>query len=296
MAQADRPSDEMQGRLLGAHRRHDRQFQDSRYVYPVLSRRSRGISVGINLNPDRRCNFDCVYCQVQRTDEPATGDVDVAQVMQELKLLLDLVKTGQLFDHEPFRDVPEPLRKLKDVAFSGDGEPTTCRQFAQVAERVVQLLQGTSVKPILITNASQLHRPEVKRGTALIVSSGGEVWGKLDAGTEAYYQRVNRCATPFERILENLADQAKAHPLVIQSLFMRLAGEGPDDREIAAYCERLNQILQAGGRIDRVQIHSLAREPAEAFVTPLEASNLEAIGEQLRRLTGLRTDVHGEQC
>ena len=195
----------------------------------------------------------------------------------------------------PFRDVPEPLRTLKDVAFSGDGEPTTCRQFAAVAEGVVHQLRHTGVKPLLITNASQLHRPEVKRGVALIVSSGGEVWGKLDAGTEDYYQRVNRCATPLTRILENLADQARAHPLVIQSLFMRLAGEGPDQREVSAYCERLNQILNAGGRIDRVQIHSIAREPTESFVTSLEASNLEAIGQQVKHLTRLRVEVHVEQ-
>ena len=77
MGQADRPAEEKQGRrLLEAHRRHDRHFRDSKYVYPVLSRRSQGISVGINLNPDRRCNFDCVYCQVERGEPAPGGEVE----------------------------------------------------------------------------------------------------------------------------------------------------------------------------------------------------------------------------
>ncbi len=46
---------------------HSRSWQSNRYVYPVISRRSKGLSIGVNLNPDKVCNFDCVYCCVDRT-------------------------------------------------------------------------------------------------------------------------------------------------------------------------------------------------------------------------------------
>ena len=38
-----------------------RDFLDGRFVYTVISPRARGLSVGVNMNPDKRCNFDCVY-------------------------------------------------------------------------------------------------------------------------------------------------------------------------------------------------------------------------------------------
>ena len=58
------------------HGRHERSFEANRFVYPVLSRRAGGLSVGINLNPDKICNFDCIYCQVDRVspaERPALG-------------------------------------------------------------------------------------------------------------------------------------------------------------------------------------------------------------------------------
>ena len=130
---------------------------------------------------------------------------------------------------------------------------------SKVVEAVVERLKARTIKLVLITNASQLHREAVIRGVSQITASGGEVWGKLDAGTEAYYQAVNRCATPFSRILDNLSVEARRYPIVIQSLFLRLRGEAPDEREIGAYCKRLGEITESGGRIDRVQIHTIAQ-------------------------------------
>ena len=50
-----------------AYQRHERRWADNLYVYAVVSRRSHGVSVGINLNPGKECNFDCIYCQVDRS-------------------------------------------------------------------------------------------------------------------------------------------------------------------------------------------------------------------------------------
>ena len=61
--------------ILNAHRQHPRRFEDFKFVYPVLSRRAHGISIGINTNPDKVCNFDCIYCQVDRTTEPPVKEV-----------------------------------------------------------------------------------------------------------------------------------------------------------------------------------------------------------------------------
>jgi wyosine [tRNA(Phe)-imidazoG37] synthetase (radical SAM superfamily) len=67
------------------HQLHERSFDANRFVYPVLSRRSRGLSIGVNLNPDKVCNFDCIYCQVDRTTQSETRFVELDALTAELE-------------------------------------------------------------------------------------------------------------------------------------------------------------------------------------------------------------------
>ena len=114
------------------HTQHPRRFDENRFVYPVLSRRSEGISIGVNLNPDKVCNFDCIYCQVDRTSQGDTKFVETKQLLEELEEMLRLVASCELFKHPQFKDAPFHFRRLNDIAFSGDGEPTTYRNFDEI--------------------------------------------------------------------------------------------------------------------------------------------------------------------
>src|SRR5690242_676340 len=235
------------------HTDHARLFEHNRFVYPVLSRRSGGISVGVNLNPDKVCNFDCIYCQVDRTTQSETPFVETEQLVAELEDTLKAAASGELFEHSPFNTTPLPLRGLNDIAFSGDGEPTTYRNFDEIIAACAGLkrrLGLDAVKMVLITNASMFHRPHVERGLAILDENNGEIWAKLEAGTEEYFKLIDRTPIPFLQILDNIAAAAKVRPLVIQSLFMRVAGEPPSEAELAAFCDRLCEITTAGGRLD----------------------------------------------
>jgi wyosine [tRNA(Phe)-imidazoG37] synthetase (radical SAM superfamily) len=278
---------------LLVHRDHRRTFEENLYVYAVVSRRSKGVSIGLNLNPDKVCNFDCVYCQVDRKTPPLVRDVDMPRLLEELEDMLELVLTGRLFELERFRATPAALRRLNDIAFSGDGEPTTCPEFAEIVEAVAQIKQCRQlhdVKLILITNASQFHRMQVRQALATLDRNNGEVWAKLEAGTESYYRQVDRTTIPFQRILKNITDEACTAPLVIQALFMRLHNEPPPPEELAAFCDRLNEIQKAGGKIKLVQVYTVARVPAESFVSPLAAAEVDHIVELVRQRTGLAAE------
>src|SRR5882757_8112593 len=97
---------------------HPRQFRDNRYVYPVLSRRSGGISIGINLNPDKACNFDCIYCQVDRTVAPQERFVGLPKLLAELQAILTgLAPDGELWQEPEFSALPEGKRRIADIAF-----------------------------------------------------------------------------------------------------------------------------------------------------------------------------------
>jgi len=274
---------------------HSRLYEDNRYVYPVLSRRSKGLSIGINLNPDKVCNFDCIYCQVDRTVPPVYREVELHILEQELRLLLTWVRDGTLFHRPPFTNIPDHLKRVNDIAFSGDGEPTSYPQFSEVVELAARVRDEcglADVKLIVITNCTLFHRPRIKRALTFLDRHNGEIWAKLDAGTAAYYHLIDRTRIPFDRIVRNIIDAAKVRPLVIQSLFMRVQDEPPAQSEIDAYCGLLNDVLASGGRLKLIQLYTIARRPAESYVTPLTDAEMDALGERVSKAVAVPMEVY----
>jgi wyosine [tRNA(Phe)-imidazoG37] synthetase (radical SAM superfamily) len=284
----------MKSAKLDIFSQHSRSWQANRYVYPVISRRSRGLSIGINLNPDKVCNFDCIYCCVDRTTPGDEREIDLSVLRSELDQLLTLATSGELFTSPPFDQTPPELRRLNDVAFSGDGEPTSCPLFGDACRLAVDLLRQHNlpeVKIVVITNATLLHRPAVGEALAFLDQHNGEIWAKLEAGTEEYYQLVERTSIPLTRVIENIAAAGRVRPVVIQSLFMNIQGQPPAASEIAAYIEQLRGLLATGCRIKLVQIYTVARRTAEQYVTPLADEALDAIASKVRGV-GLAVETY----
>ena len=261
---------------------HRRELDAYRYVYAVVSRRSRGLSVGVNLNPDKVCNFDCPYCQVDRTTPGDPSLVDVEALAAELDDLLQRASAPGFWATPPFDTVAAPLRRLADVAFSGDGEPTTPPAFpeAAAAARAVRDRRAPGAPLRLITNATMLDRPRVRDA----LGSFHELWCKLDAGTPEYFALADGTRFPFDRLLANLLAVARERPIVLQSLFLAWAGAGPSDAELAAYVERVRELREGGGRIASVQVYTVARRPADARAGALPLERLEQIAARVREL------------
>ncbi|BDU69331.1 radical SAM protein [Geothrix oryzae] len=282
--------------LIKAHLDHRRVWRDFDYCYPVISRRSRGVSLGVNLNPDKICNFDCVYCEVDRLTPPKRRDLDLDLLRQELGLLLDLATSGEIYDIPPFDSARPEQRRLNDIAFSGDGEPTTAPAFAEAVTCVADLKRARGldlVKLILITDSSRLQAPDVVRGLEVLMANHGEVWAKLDAGTEAYYREICRSQVPFARILDNLLATARRWPILIQTLFLSWKGQGPSADEVEAYCGRLETILAQGGKLQAIQLYTVARPTPEPEARPLPRLEMDALAASLRsRLPGLPVEVY----
>jgi hypothetical protein len=132
------------------------------------------------------------------------------------------------------------------------------------------------------------HRPHVERGLAILDENNGEIWAKLEAGTDAYYHLIDRTPIPFQQILDNITAAARVRPLVIQSLFMRVNNEPPSPAELKAFCDRLNEITHAGGQLKLVQIYTIARRPTESYVTPLSDAEVDNIVALVRERTALK--------
>jgi wyosine [tRNA(Phe)-imidazoG37] synthetase (radical SAM superfamily) len=276
-------------------RDHRRSLSDNRYIYAVISRRARGLSIGVNLNPDKACNFDCPYCQVDRSLPSGDRQVDPLRLGEELDALLGLVTGGMLWEVPPFDTAEPDLRRVSDIAFAGDGEPTACPTFVEALRVVGEVRQRRGLGGIplhLLTNATLFHRPRVAEGLRLLDALGGQIWAKLDAGTEAWFRRVDGTRSPFRRILDNLLAAARERPIVVQSMFVTLAGEAPPETELNAWARRLAEIREGGGSIAKIQVYTLARPPADATVGALDLPALEAIAARAAAL-GFSVEVYG---
>ncbi len=278
-----------------AWQRHERRWRDNRYVYAVVSRRSGGISVGLNLNPDKACNFDCIYCQVNRREPPAIRKVDLRALASELDQVLGAHRDGSLFEAAPFNALPPSQRAIRDIAFSGDGEPTTFPRFEEAVRIAADARNHFALidtKLILITDGAYLSKPAVRRALILMDQNNGEVWAKLDAGTEEFFRMVNRSHTTLEKVFESILDAARSRPIVIQSLFCSIHGQAPPAEEMDAYCRRLNRLLAAGGRLSMIQVYTIARGPAEPFVAALSEVELDRVASTIRSRVDVPLDVY----
>jgi wyosine [tRNA(Phe)-imidazoG37] synthetase (radical SAM superfamily) len=271
-----------------------RDFLNNHFVYAVISARARGLALGININPDRLCNFDCVYCEVDRRAATTTMKLDVDAMAAELRRTILFVQQGKMRELPAYRAVPDELLQLRHVALSGDGEPTLAPAFADAIESAIGIraLGGFSFfKMVLITNAAGFDRPDVANGLEHFTKSD-EVWVKLDGGTQEFVDKVNRPKTTLEKTLLNILALARQRPVVIQSLFAAINGEEPSYGEIRRYAQRLKELKSDGAQISLVQIYSAARPMSRATeCAHLPLKTLSFIAQTVRNVAGLKAEV-----
>jgi wyosine [tRNA(Phe)-imidazoG37] synthetase (radical SAM superfamily) len=270
-----------------------RNFFDNRFVYTVVSPRARGLSIGINMNPDRRCDYDCLYCEVDRKLPAAERVLDVAVMAEELDKTLFLVRTGRIREHAVYRGLSDELLQLRHVALSGDGEPTLCPNFAEAVQVVVHVRARSPhsfFKLALITNGTGLDLPPVQDSLKYFTHDD-EIWVKLDAGTQDYMNQVNRGEAHLEKVMENILLVARQRPVVVQSLFPSVLGEEPSAQEIEEYILRLGELKDGGARISLVQIYSATRPTAHPDCGHLPLKALSHISQRIKAQTGLRAEV-----
>lgn len=273
---------------------HDRDAQGMIYVYAVVSRRSRGVSVGVNLNPNNACNWRCLYCQVPNLQRGAAPEIDLELLRAELHTMLDEIVNGEFLVEQ----APPDSRRLNDVAISGNGEPTSSEVFDQVVAIIGEALDAYGLRgrvtPILITNGSLIHRPVVQRGLATLAELDGELWFKLDGGSPAQRERINGASMSDAHLLRNLALAVAACPTKIQTCMVELDGQAPSPAQRREYIELLRRSMDQGARPTGVLLYGLARasaQPDRARLARLAAPRLDEFAAEIRAL-GLDVRVH----
>lgn len=270
---------------------HRRDSAGLLYVYPVVSRRAGGVSIGINLNVNNACNWACLYCQVEGLTRGGPPPIDLDRLEAELAGFLDQALHGDFMS----REVPAQARHLMDVAFSGNGEPTSAHEFAEAVERVGVVLDrfGLRRKLIvrLITNGSLMHRPEVQAGIRRIGELGGEVWFKLDRAEPAAAEQINGVPMDPQKTRHNLEVCTSLAPTWIQTCWFALDGEAPSASARDAYCRLLQPLA---GKLSGVHLYGLARPSMQAAAPRLgrlSPDALNAFAAEIEKKTGIGVSV-----
>jgi wyosine [tRNA(Phe)-imidazoG37] synthetase (radical SAM superfamily) len=269
---------------------HSRDSAGMLYVYPVVSRRARGVSIGINLNPNNACNWRCIYCQVPDLKRGGPPPIDLDRLKRELDVMLDDIVAGDFLS----RRVPEDQRRLIDIAFSGNGEPTSAVEFPAAVEIAAAALAARNLLPgvklRLITNGSLLDRRGVRAGIARIGTAGGEVWFKVDAGNSAAVARINGTRVKMESVERRLRQCGELCPTWVQTCLFALDGQPPSDGEMSELVEFLGRCRDS---IRGVHLYGLARPSAQseaARLSPVPVSCLEGVAARMKK-KGLTVEV-----
>lgn len=273
---------------------HNRDVSGMKYIYPVVSRRAGGVSIGINLNVNNACNWRCIYCQVPNLARGTPPPIELEVLEQELRGFLSNVLHGDFME----RYVAEGDRQLKDIAFSGNGEPTSAKEFPQIVLLVEQILRdfgllGSNLhKPIkmrLITNGSLLDKHAILESVRHLARCNGEVWFKLDAGTKEGIARINDVNLNPQSHVQRLNNCAEACPTFIQTCMFAVDDQLPQESDILSYLALISQVKLV---IQGVHLYGLARPSLQAEADRLSRLPPEWLESMAQRIRQLGLTVH----
>ncbi|MBW2455148.1 MAG: radical SAM protein [Deltaproteobacteria bacterium] len=263
---------------------HDRDVVAKRYVYPVVSRRAGGVSVGINLNPNNACNWACQYCQVPDLVRGKGPSIDLDRLAQELGEMLAELVEGDFMA----RRVPAGSRELKDIALSGNGEPTTSPQLGEALQVIGAALERFELRGklpvVLITNGSMLGKPRIQAAVRHLSELGGQVWCKLDGATDAALARINGTPVAVDQHLARLRRAASLCDTWIQTCMFARDGQPPAADELNAYLACLTDLARGEHAPSGVLLYTLARPPLQPGAERLSALSqpwLAELGERI---------------
>lgn len=266
---------------------HSRDSAGLTYVYPVISRRAGGVSIGINLNPNNACNWRCVYCQVPDLKRGSASQIDLNKLESELRSFLHELVDGDFMQ----KHVPPEVRKIHDIAISGNGEPTSAKEFEQVIELIGSILKDFNalkdLKLVLITNGSLIHRQSVQAGLKRMAQLNGEVWFKFDRALAEERLRTNNTRISLKKIHHHLQIATSLCPTWLQTCVFQINGKPPSEEETNAYLKFISTLKDEGLPLKGVLLYGIARpslQPEAPQLSQVNESWLIAHGEKIKAL------------
>ena len=269
---------------------HSRELSGLKYIYSVISRRAGGLSIGVNLNINNACNWQCIYCEIPNLTRGSPPPIELDVLENELRFFLHEIIHGDYME----KNVAIEDRHLKDIAFSGNGEPTSAEEFPQVILIVKKILEEFNllhkIKIRLITNGSLMHKESVLEGIQVLASMNGEVWFKVDAALEESTKLINQVNIKPQQAIDRLKRCSEICPTFVQTCIFTIDNKEPNNKEIDAYIKLIDSAKKS---IKGVHLYGIARpsmQPEAYRLGRVNINVLENIADQLHN-NGIESTV-----
>ncbi len=269
---------------------HSRELSGLKYIYSVISRRAGGLSIGVNLNINNACNWQCIYCEIPNLTRGSPPPIELNVLEDELRFFLHEIIHGDYME----KNVAIEDRHLKDIAFSGNGEPTSAEEFPQVILIVKKILEEFNllhkIKIRLITNGSLMHKESVLEGIQVLAKMNGEVWFKVDAGLEESTKVINQVNVKPQQAIDRLKRCSEICPTFVQTCIFTIDNKEPNNKEIDAYIKLIDSAKKS---IKGVHLYGIARpsmQPEAYRLGRVNINVLKNIADQLHN-NGIESTV-----
>ncbi|MEY3746380.1 radical SAM protein [Candidatus Methylopumilus planktonicus] len=269
---------------------HSRELSGLKYIYSVISRRAGGLSIGVNLNVNNACNWQCIYCEIPNLTRGSPPPIELDVLEDELRFFLHEIIHGDYME----KNVAIEDRHLKDIAFSGNGEPTSAEEFPQVILIVKKILEEFNllhkIKIRLITNGSLMHKESVLEGIQVLAKMNGEVWFKVDAALEENSKVINQVNIKPQQAIDRLKRCSEICPTFVQTCIFTIDNKEPNNKEIDAYIKLIDSAKKS---IKGVHLYGIARpsmQPEAYRLGRVNINVLENIADQLHN-NGIESTV-----
>lgn len=270
---------------------HDRDIAGLKYIYPVISRRAGGLSIGINFNPNNACNWRCIYCQVPELQRGNAPEMDFALLEEELRFFLHYVQHGDFFEKFGVKD---GQRVIKDIAISGNGEPTSLKDFDKAVRLIGEIATEFGVFPsakfVLISNGSLIHQASVQAGLGELASCNGELWFKLDSATEEGRRLINSTGQSQQKLLGHLKIATRLCATKLQTCMLHYR-EAWSDSEKQAYLQFLKNVQTNRINLQQIMLYSIARQSFQPEAEELEKADIDEMNAFAADIKALGYDV-----
>ena len=262
---------------------HDRNIFNSKYIYPVISRRSMGLSLGINLNTNNACNWQCIYCQVSDLTRGKPEKIDLKLLESELDKWLEEIVNGSFLDECASHRVD-----FKDIAFSGNGEPTATPEFEPIVKIVLEKIDkfrlSNTIKLRLITNGSYLNKKNIQHSLEHMKSVDHEVWFKVDHVNPKETLKINRINLSIASLRKNLNNALSISPTIVQTCLLKINNKLPSNEFVNEYIQFLKPYAH---KLKAIHLYSMVRpsqQKTDLQIEALDKSELQIIADKMNVL------------
>lgn len=243
-----------------------------------MSRRSGGLSIGINFNTNNACNWRCIYCQVPNLKLGSAPQCDFDVLSEEFNYFLNYVLQGNFYNDF---NIPFEQRVIKDIAISGNGEPTSLKLFDQaikiIGEIAIEFKLFPKVKFVLISNGSLFNQSQVQDGLEHLAKLNGEIWFKLDSATEEGRRLINNISQTQQKLINNLKISSELCETKLQTCLFHYGELIWSNTEKYAYLNFLKLISTQKIKINTILLYSIARISYQPEANELSAADFDEL-------------------